>query len=481
MKLKAVYSFFFLLTVLIFRVLLAGESTGDIEKGKVIEKIVCHHDSSQSYALHLPTAYANGKKWPVLFAFDPAARVTLPLKLFKTAAEKYNYIVVCPTNVKNGPRKPAVDAMRAVWEDVCHRFTVDKQRLYAAGFSGGSRVSTFFNMAVKNPVRGIIGCGAGLSQAIKPQQIAPTSYFGMVGFADFNYREMVELDQAFDRHGVTHRFIYFDANHRWPSESFCSRAIEWMELQAIKEGVAPQNQALADVIFKKELNAAREIEATGSIYFAVLAYEAVARDFKDTKPGAELDKIEQKITRLKETREFKKFQKEEQKRLQKEKDYIKTFAGTFAFLKQSNPRDVRLQKILVSLGIKLLEKDVKKKKNIYDAGLAERLLYNLGNQANREGTVFLKKGDYKRAVFFLEIAAASGKQTYFYSHVLYKLASAYAVQDKKKKALKLFKEAVENGFTYLTAIEANKSLDVLRNNPRFKRIIQQLKEKNKKE
>ena len=479
MKTKKHLFIFLVLTLFLISGFLCGESAEDIEKGKVLEKIVCRHDSSQSYALYLPTKYSHDKKWPVLFAFDPAARATLPPNLFKNSAEKYNYIVACPTNVRNGPRKPVVDAMRAVWKDVCSRFSLDKKRIYAAGFSGGSRMSSFFNIAVNHPVRGIIGCGAGLSQVIKPEQVYPTAYFGIVGFADFNYIEMKELDHAFDNHNITHRFIYFNAKHRWPPESLCNRAVEWMEVQAVKQGLLSRNQTFIDEIFRNELKLAGELESS-NIYFAVLAYECAARDFKDTVPGIEIEKINRKITLLKETREFKKFQKEEDRRYQKEKEYIKTFAGTFAFIKQSKPGDVRLQRLLAILGIKRLEQEAEKKKNIYDGGQAERLLYNVGNKARLEGTTYLDNGDYKRAVIFLEIAAASSKGTYFYAYVLYKLSSAYAAQNKKKKALKLFKKAVENGYTHLSAIEANKHLDGLLDNPEFKKIIRRLKDKGKK-
>jgi len=67
--------------------------TKDLPAGKVIERVVCLKDASQSYALYLPPDYAPDRRWPVVYAFDPGARGLRPVERFKDAAEKYGYIV----------------------------------------------------------------------------------------------------------------------------------------------------------------------------------------------------------------------------------------------------------------------------------------------------------------------------------------------------------------------------------------------------
>ncbi|NIM11986.1 MAG: hypothetical protein GTO45_07700 [Candidatus Aminicenantes bacterium] len=489
MKKQNIYMvlFIFILFCMVFLVFLTGGNAkanaqpGDMETGKVIEKVVCRHDANQSYGLYLPTSYSpvSQRKWPVLFAFDPGGRAALPPKLFKTAAEKYNIMVVCPANCKNGPRKPTMEAMKAVWKDVCVRFPVDKQRIYAAGFSGGSRMSSFFSFVINNPVQGIIGCGAGLSPLIKPKQIKPTTYYGIVGFADFNYIEMLELDKTLDQHGIRHRFIYFNGKHRWPPESTCERAVAWMELQAIKNRLAPRDDALIKTIFETERQLAQEREASADIYFAAADYESTAADFEGLLPAAEIKQIRQESARLKNTKPYKKFQKEELDRLQKERNVMKKFVEIFAFLKHSHPGEIPLNRVIMDLGIRNLERVVKKKKNIYDAGLAERLLYNLANQSLSQGDEYLRNKDYTRAAIFLEIGEAAGKFTWFYPNILYNLSCVYARQNKTKKALKYLQQAVDNGFIYPDHIEKDKDLDAIRQTPQFKAIIQQLKSKAK--
>ena len=77
--------------------------TDSIPKGQIVERIEALNDSSQSYALYLPSYYTPDRKWPVLYAFDPGARGRVPVERFKEAAEKYGWIVLGSNNSRNGP------------------------------------------------------------------------------------------------------------------------------------------------------------------------------------------------------------------------------------------------------------------------------------------------------------------------------------------------------------------------------------------
>ena len=73
---------------------LAIIQTDSIPRGQIVERIEALDDSSQSYALYLPSNYTPDRKWPVLYAFDPGARGSVPVERFKEAAEKYGWIVL---------------------------------------------------------------------------------------------------------------------------------------------------------------------------------------------------------------------------------------------------------------------------------------------------------------------------------------------------------------------------------------------------
>ncbi len=86
--------------------LVAIPATGqEVVAGKVIPDMVCRADSNHTYALYLPSYYyeSDVEEWPVIYAFDAAARGVMPVELFMDAAEKYGYIIAGSNISENGP------------------------------------------------------------------------------------------------------------------------------------------------------------------------------------------------------------------------------------------------------------------------------------------------------------------------------------------------------------------------------------------
>src|SRR5260370_14037602 len=71
-------------------------------QGVVIPKVSCATQPDQSYALYVPSHYTREKRWPIVYAFDPFARGSMPVELMKDAAERYGYIVAGSNNSHNG-------------------------------------------------------------------------------------------------------------------------------------------------------------------------------------------------------------------------------------------------------------------------------------------------------------------------------------------------------------------------------------------
>src|SRR6476659_1991592 len=69
--------------------------------GKIIGKVVCKNDASQSYALYIPVTQ-NNATMPVIYCFDPHGDGVLPLRNYKALADAYHYILVGSNNSKNG-------------------------------------------------------------------------------------------------------------------------------------------------------------------------------------------------------------------------------------------------------------------------------------------------------------------------------------------------------------------------------------------
>ena len=185
------------------------------ETGKVIERVYCLADSSQSYALYLPSNYSKEKQWPIIYTFEPAARGKLPVEKYAELSEQFGYIFVCSYNSKNGPREPEIDAANAMMKDTEERFSIDKRRVYTTGFSGGARVACLIAL-LKGNIEGVIGCGAGFPGDMPPDKSIKFNYIGFAGKLDMNFQEMVQLD--YDLTMLKKNFVmeFFDGGHDWP-------------------------------------------------------------------------------------------------------------------------------------------------------------------------------------------------------------------------------------------------------------------------
>src|SRR6185503_58837 len=131
-----------------------------IPRGQIVDRVEALNDSSQTYALYLPSNYTPNRKWPVLYAFDPGARGRMPVERFKEAAEKYGWIVLGSNNSRNGPWNVTAAAWNAMLTDTHPRFAIDDERMYATGFSGGARVAVQIAAGCKC-LAGVIANGAG--------------------------------------------------------------------------------------------------------------------------------------------------------------------------------------------------------------------------------------------------------------------------------------------------------------------------------
>jgi poly(3-hydroxybutyrate) depolymerase len=253
--------------------LLAGAvaAAADPPAGQIVNDVPCAADPAQSYALYLPRGYTADRSWPVIFAFDPGGRGRTPVERYQAAAEQYGFIVAGSNNSRNN--SPEIGrAVAAMSADVLSRFRVDPRRVYVAGMSGGARVA--FSVALGSPekVAGVIASSAGYPDD-KPRKTLPFPVFATAGTEDFNHLELRRLDRALSS---PHRLAVFEGGHVWLSSDLAVDAVEWMELQAMKTGLKPRDDAEIDRLFEKRMSAAGGGRADKAAY---LALRAIAEDF----------------------------------------------------------------------------------------------------------------------------------------------------------------------------------------------------------
>src|SRR6266851_5529995 len=201
-----------------------GETPAVLPSGVVIPKVETSSDSKQSYALYLPSKYSRDKRWPIVYVFDPLARGQLALEQFQHAAELHGYIVAASNNSRNGPWPPELEAANAVFRDTQERFSVDTARIYFAGFSGGARVSSQLAQICKCAA-GVILSGAGFSFASPPTAEARFVVFSAMGNADFNYSEVIPLQEKLEKATLAHWLQVFEGSHEWAPPSVLDEAL----------------------------------------------------------------------------------------------------------------------------------------------------------------------------------------------------------------------------------------------------------------
>ena len=106
----------------------AKSSQPPLATGVVLPQQVTAAKPDQSYALYLPSHYTPAKRWPIIYAFDPDARGSVPVELMKDAAERYGYIVLGSNNSRNGSWKVESEAAQAMWDDTHARLAIDDRR-----------------------------------------------------------------------------------------------------------------------------------------------------------------------------------------------------------------------------------------------------------------------------------------------------------------------------------------------------------------
>jgi poly(3-hydroxybutyrate) depolymerase len=267
-----------LIAVLFVQGSVAGARAQDLPRGTIVDDVKCAADPTQSYALYLPTTYAPGRGWNLLLAFHPGARGRQMVEKYQAAAEQYGYIVAGSNTSRNGPWSVSMAAVHAVSADLGQRFSIDAERLYLTGLSGGARVAMQVALG-KNNIAGVIASSAGFPDS-QPRASVPFALFGTAGTDDFNYIEMRLLDRKLTS---PHHLAVFDGGHTLPPDAVALEALEWMELQGMKSGRRPRDESLIDRLLEKRQ---QRIAASTSPAATVHLLDALVADFKGLRDVA---------------------------------------------------------------------------------------------------------------------------------------------------------------------------------------------------
>jgi tetratricopeptide (TPR) repeat protein len=433
--------------------------------GQLAEKVACAADPGETYTLYLPSGYKADRAWPILYAMDPRSRGTHAAERFRAAAEKHGYIVASSNNTLSDTTiSPNVKAFQAMWTDTHARFRIDDRRVYLAGFSGTVRSAVFLARGVPGSIAGILGAGAGFPYPDPPKKGDPFAFFGTIGDKDFNWYEMMALEPSLQAAGITHRIEVFDGVHQWPPEPLAIRALDWMELQAMKAGTRPRDAALVEALWKDTLERARAAEAGGDLWQAWRLWSGAAEDFAGLRDTAGIEEAAAKAAKLKASRALQRDLKERETRLRKDTELLMIAPNA---LSAPDPWSA-----VSALKIHDLRKRAKSARSANERLSAQRVLNTLAVQTTYYlPQKYTESKDWDRVIFFLTIGVEIDPEE---PSVYYDRAAAYARKGDGKKAVADLRRAIEKGWKDLPGLEKDEAFNAVREDKEYKEVVKSL-------
>jgi len=426
----------------------AAALAAELPRGRLLEKVGCAKEPAQAYALYVPSHYDPARAWPVVFCFDPEARGTVPVVRLQVAAEKYGYIVAGSLNSRNGPWDANVAAIQAMVGDVDAHLHLDANRVYAAGLSGGARVAS--QLAMAGLAKGVLACSAGFPQSQTPERV-PFVFFGTAGTEDFNYAEIQRVDRELTERGATHRTVVFDGGHEWAPAAVLEEAVGWLELQAMRAGARPRDDAILQALWRERLAAI----PTAPPVAVWRANVALASDFKGLAEAAE---YERRAKTLGESSAVRDALAAEQALAERE--------GQLSASLSELTRAGRLAEMRQLAGG--LRSQAEAPADSVERRMARRVMAGAAMSVREGVRGRLDRHDYRAAASMLEQEVALRPEQ---SRNYFELAQACALDGDPKRALEALKQAAEKGFSDAATVEDETAFVQLKANPAWTALL----------
>ena len=388
--------------------LLPQQITGQEPAGGLQERVRSSIDPSQEYALYLPPGYTPARKWPILFVLDPRGRAVLALQLFRESAARLGWVVVSSYNSRSDSLAELNDqAMEAMLRSAQDRISIDRSRLYLAGFSGTARAVLRFSVTLRGHVAGVIAAGGALGFELGgPETVfagdSTFGYFGGAGRHDFNYEEVVAMAERFGTMNVPYRLVVFPGPHNWPPADICGQALEWLELRAMRAGRRATDSAWVHTRLEADFARAAALEGAGQLDEALYHYEAIIRDYV---PSAASSRAVERAAALRNNPAVKRHRAEARKLAKKDLTQAGDLQKVLTWARSSS-RSPEPHDLLKKLKIAKLKEQARRGDSL-QAASAERLLSRIFVfLAYYEPRSYLGQNSADRALAMLETATA---------------------------------------------------------------------------
>lgn len=423
-----------------------------ITPGKVMDTVLCNANNKQSYSLYLPKAYNANSKWTVIFFYDPAARGSVPVKMYSSLAEKYQCILVGSNNSRNGPFSVPQESEQAILKDVESRLSIAPNRLFISGFSGGARASVFLSIQRKS-YAGIIACGAAFPINAKLSANDNIPFVEIVGNTDMNFMEAIEAEDYLSKIKYPHSLIFFQGTHTWPPVDAYDQAIFWQlfKVQPPTKSLVTSYDSSMTAKAKQEIESGNLLLANWNLNQAVF-------------PSVKIDSLKKSIS-------TNALLKEQQKNfplvLETEKKLLREFYNLYAKINYATQEPTFKESEWGSLFARM--KKFAKSDDVLEQQMSERAFQQIriGCFEGYRGQAELKR--YLQASLMAKVLILL--QPDYQTYVL--LARACARMDRKEEALAALSKSAELGLSDRAALD-QRDFSSLVNEKKFKTVKEQV-------
>jgi predicted esterase len=442
-------------------------SRAPIEKGRILPQVVCERNPQQSYALYVPSSYSPARAWPIVYFFDPAARGSMPLEHAKEAAEQFGFILASSNNSRNGPYKPQLEAADAMVVDTQLRLSIDVHRVYFAGFSGGARVAALLALQCKCAA-GVLLSGAGFPVGASPSRENSFAVFSAVGNTDFNYPDLISLQEKLSQAGSPHWMRIFDGPHEWAPAQVFEEALAWFRLSAMKSNREPRNDVFVRTHFLKSTAYGESLEKDGNALAAWREYSQVAAAYDSL---ADIETLRAKADLLGKEKTVHDSLKKERSDFEEQQRLTANIQVALSAKRPTDP-DAANSANDAEEKTRHLRSLTEQEKYVERKIVLQRALSGVLVGCMEAGFDLLEQKDYSRAVRAFSCAAqADPSSQWAWSN----LAVANALGTHRKETLLALRHAYElssNKTSFATWLNSEKAFDSLRDAADFKSLLE---------
>ena len=439
-----------------------------LETGKLLPRISCAAHPEQSYALYLPSNYSPEKRWPLVLSSDPGGRGRVALEIQKDAAERLGYVLASSNNSRNGPSKPRFEATEATLTDVQTRVSIDTSQVYFAGFSGGARLSSQIATVCKCSA-GVLLSGAGFTNGLSPSADSVFPVFSAVGTVDFNYPEMIPLQDSLAEAGYPHWLRVFEGKHEWPPAEVMEEALAWFRIQSMKVGRDPRDPKFIDAQLTKAQGRAQALEKSGELLGAWREYSQMAATYDSL---VDVTAIHAKVDTLAKDKAVRDAVKREENEF-REQEHI-TAAISAGLLAPAEATDAQreadrdLQDQIVRL-----RQSAEQEKHPEKARVLKRALDDIFVTIMESGNSFLEQKKFPAVIRLYEFAAVAHPDAEW---AWEQLAVARALGGRKKDAITALRRAhsaASDKGSFAKWLQSETAFDTLRSAPDFQDLLKE--------